>query len=120
MPVPRLKKRANFLAVAATKKVIRTPTMHVQLRERLADEDPGVALRIGFTATRRIGNAVTRNRARRRLCALVNQIAPTLKLPYPLDLVLIATLTTATAPFSALVRDFFHALAYFSLLEKAP
>ena len=120
MLVPRLKKRANFLAVAATKKFIRTPTMLVQLRERLADEDPGITLRIGFTTTRRIGNAVTRNRARRRLRALVNQTAPMLKLPRPLDLVLIATATTATAPFPALARDFFHALERFNLLEKTP
>lgn len=118
MPVPRLKKRASFLAVAATKKVIRTPTMHVQLKERLANEDPGVMLRVGFTATKRIGNAVTRNRARRRLSALVNQAAPTLKFSRPLDLVFIATTATATTPFSALVHDFFHALGHFNLLEK--
>jgi len=92
--------------------------MHVQLRERLADEDPGVMLRIGFTATRRIGNAVTRNRARRRLCALVNQTAPTLKLFRPLDLVFIATSTTATASFLDLTHDFFHTLKHFNLLEK--
>jgi len=120
MLVPRLRKRANFLAVAATKKVIRTPTMYVQLKERLADEDPGIILRVGFTATKRIGNAVIRNRARRRLSALVNQITPTLKFSHPLDLVFIATVTTATAPFSALVRDFFHALGHFNLLEKTP
>jgi ribonuclease P protein component len=120
MPVPRLKKRANFLAVAATKKIIRTPTMHVQLRERLADEDPGVILRVGFTSTRRIGNAVKRNRARRRLRALVDQTAPTLSLSRPLDLVLIATATTATAPFPTLARDLFRSLEHFGLLEKTP
>ncbi|MEI8295070.1 MAG: ribonuclease P protein component [Alphaproteobacteria bacterium] len=118
--VSRLKKRASFLAVAANKKTFRTPTMLVQLKERLANEDPEVALRVGFTATRRhVGNAVTRNRARRRLRAVVAQIAPTLMPSCPIDLVLIATATTATAPYPALVRDFLSAMKRFSLLGEA-
>lgn len=59
----RLKKRADFLACAQAKSCARGAVV-IQQRVR-ADGEPQV--RIGFTATRRVGGAVVRNRAKRRM-----------------------------------------------------
>lgn len=94
--------------------------MNVQLRERPDTEIPGVVFRVGFTTTRRIGNAVIRNRARRRLRSIVDSYASLLKFKKPVDLVFIATSTTSTAPFSALTSDFLYALKCLNILEDVP
>lgn len=59
---PVLSKRADFLAAA---KACRhgTPGFLLQARNR-GDDRPA---RVGFTCSKKIGNAVTRNRAKRRL-----------------------------------------------------
>lgn len=58
----RLKRRQDFVA-AAKAAYAAMPGMVVQARDR-ADQDPP---RVGFTATKRLGNAVARNRIKRRL-----------------------------------------------------
>jgi len=50
------------------------PGFVLQVRDR-ADDDP--ARRIGFTVTKKIGNAVVRNRMKRRLRALARELLPT-------------------------------------------
>ena len=62
------------------------------------------ALRVGFTASRKVGNAVARNRARRRLRAASAEVLPT-HAAGGNDLVLIARSTTLTRPYGSLVRD---------------
>ncbi|SDT89268.1 ribonuclease P protein component [Stappia sp. ES.058] len=62
--LPTLKKRAEFLAVA---KGGRMPRRAFVLQ---AAERPGPP-RIGYTVTKKVGNAVERNRIRRRLRAAV-------------------------------------------------
>ena len=59
----RLKRRAEFLRVAAKGRKAAT---HGLVLQALARDDTNAA-RIGFTVTKKIGNAVVRNRARRRL-----------------------------------------------------
>jgi ribonuclease P protein component len=59
---PRLKQRREFQRVAA--KGTRTARPGVVLQALRA---PGEPLRVGFTTSKKIGNAVVRNRARRRL-----------------------------------------------------
>ncbi len=70
LTVERLKRRADFLLVAGTRRKYVTPAFVLQAREREAtppsELDTG-AVRIGFTATKKIGSSVARNRARRRL-----------------------------------------------------
>jgi ribonuclease P protein component len=61
-PPPRLKRRAEFLAVAREGRKLGRGPLLVQAR---ASEEPG--LRLGFTATKKLGNAVVRNRAKRRM-----------------------------------------------------
>ena len=68
--VGRLKKRPEFLAVAGTRRKHVTPGLILQVRrhddrQRPAPGEPPI--RVGLTASRKVGNAVVRNRARRRL-----------------------------------------------------
>jgi len=67
-----LKKRAAFLAAARAR---RAPVdgFLLQARERAVTE-PATGLRVGFTCSKKVGNAVTRNRAKRRLRALAREI----------------------------------------------
>jgi ribonuclease P protein component len=67
----RLKKRADFLAAASGVKVHGTGFV-LQLRER-DDNNPA---RVGFTVSKKVGNAVQRNRVRRRLREIVRLNAP--------------------------------------------
>jgi len=61
--LPVLKKRAEF--VAASKALYQTaPSLTLQMRDR---KDGDAAVRIGFTCSKKVGNAVARNRAKRRL-----------------------------------------------------
>ena len=67
--------------------------------------------RVGLTATRKTGNAVRRNRARRRL----RELAAAELAPYArtgTDYVIIVRATTATRPWSELVEDMGKALGY--------
>ena len=59
----KLKKRAEFLRVAGKGKKLAVPGLVLQALRR-PDEDPA---RVGFTVTKKVGNAVVRNRTRRRL-----------------------------------------------------
>lgn len=65
-----LKKRADFLAANAGRRAA-TPGFVLLVRDR-NDGDP--MKRVGFTVTRKIGNAVIRNRMKRRLRALAREI----------------------------------------------
>ncbi|WP_444667454.1 ribonuclease P protein component [Cereibacter changlensis] len=57
-----LKKRADFLRAASAKRQ-GTPGFLLQARKR-AEDGP---IRVGFTCSKKLGNAVARNRAKRRL-----------------------------------------------------
>lgn len=115
--IPRLKKRSDFLRVAAYQRKVVMPTMIVQLAERSqVDRDGQILdpLRVGFTASRKVGNAVKRNRARRRLRAVIKSVCSSFAFSSE-DLVLIARPATVTAPFTSLVRDFHQALTRLDL-----
>ncbi|MET0295456.1 MAG: ribonuclease P protein component, partial [Phenylobacterium sp.] len=71
-PILRLKRRPDFLAAAKARASARGAVL-VQVRNR-ADADP--AVRLGFTATKRIGGAVVRNRAKRRLREAARALVP--------------------------------------------
>ncbi len=59
----RLKRRDEFLAAARDGRKVPGEAFALQIRRR----DDALAVRVGFTMTRRLGGAVVRNRARRRL-----------------------------------------------------
>ena len=66
-------------------------------------------MRVGFTASRKVGNAVIRNRAKRRLRAAAARVLPQAGRPRT-DYVLIARAGTARRPFASLIADLEAAL----------
>jgi ribonuclease P protein component len=74
----------------------------LQVRPR-APEDGGAA-RIGFTVSRKVGNAVERNRAKRRLRAAAREVLPMHAQP-GLDYVIVGRRQTLDRPYAALVGD---------------
>jgi len=104
--VERLKKRADFLRAA---RGIRRVEGAITLETCLAPELAPAHLRVGFTASKKIGNAVIRNRAKRRLRAAASQLLPLLGRPGH-DYVLVARGTAVARPFSALLSDITTAL----------
>ncbi|HXE28066.1 MAG TPA: ribonuclease P protein component [Stellaceae bacterium] len=100
----RLKRRPEFLAVAASRRRWVAPGLILQAARRPEDSDLPPVPRIGFTASRKVGIAVVRNRARRRLKAAAEQVLPQHGAP-GFDYVAIARTETATRPFAELVAD---------------
>lgn len=101
----RLKSRTDFLRA---QKGVRRVTPSLTL-ESCASPEPG-ALRVGFTASRKIGNAVVRNRAKRRLREAARAVLP-LSGRGGHDYVLVARPGTLSRPFPSLVEDLAAALA---------
>jgi len=114
-PVPkvgRLRRRPEFLAVAGTRRKHVAPGLILQVRrhddkQRPAPGEPEV--RLGLTASRKVGNAVVRNRARRRLREAARLIFPEHARPGH-DLVLIARQGTAERAWDDLLDDMRQAL----------
>lgn len=119
--VGRLTKRPEFLRVAAGRRKWVTPGMVVQARPR--DEAPPASAaaalnasegaaetadagppRVGITVSRKVGNAVQRNRARRRLRAAAREALPQAGRP-GVDYVLIGRAGTLTRSYAELCAD---------------
>jgi ribonuclease P protein component len=100
----RLKRRPEFLAVAASRRRWVAPSLILQAARRPEDSELPLVPRIGFTASRKVGIAVVRNRARRRLKAAAEQVLPRHGAP-GFDYVAIARTETTTRPFAELIAD---------------
>lgn len=107
--VARLKRRPEFLAVAASRRRWVAPGLILQAARRPEESSLPPAPRIGFTASKKVGIAVARNRARRRLRAAVEAVLPKAGTP-GFDYVVVARTETLTRPFADLVADLETAL----------
>lgn len=103
--IRRLTSRPQFLAAAKGVSEARGAVV-IQKRDR-ADGDPAVG--VGFTATRKIGGAVVRNRAKRRMREAARALLPHHAQP-GCDYVLIARMGTAERPWARLLDDVKSAL----------
>ncbi|WP_127090972.1 ribonuclease P protein component [Aquabacter cavernae] len=101
----RLRKRRDFLAAARAEKA-GVASLLLQGRNRRDTPD----VRIGFTVTKKVGNAVVRNRIRRRLREVARAVMPAASRP-GYDYVMVARLHALHAPFSDLVRDLERAVS---------
>jgi ribonuclease P protein component len=105
--VGRLKRRPDFLRVAGGRQKWVAPGLILQaLRQGDADPTPDDSrpARVGFTASAKVGNAVSRNRARRRLRAAAAAVLPRHARPAH-DYVLIARAGTLTRRYNDLLAD---------------
>lgn len=100
----RLKTRAEFLRAARGRRCA-MPGLVLQCRA----VDGNGAVRVGFTATKKLGGAVTRNRVKRRLRAAAAALLPEAGRPGH-AYVLIGRAATATRPYRALLNDLRTAL----------
>lgn len=72
-----LQLRADYLRAAQGKRQ-GTGSFMLQARPR---DDGDASVRVGFTASKKIGNAVFRNRAKRRMRALAREVLATAGVP---------------------------------------
>jgi len=100
----RLRQRADFLA-AATGTKVPAAAFVLQARKR-ADDGPA---RLGFTVSKKVGNAVERNRVRRRLREIV-RLSGAHRMQSGHDYVLVGRRAALKVPFARIADDFQSAL----------
>ena len=112
--VIRLKNRRDFLRVAGRGRGRKwvAPGLILQARRHGPGDEAGTGgsgFRVGYTVSRKVGSAVKRNRARRRLRAVVDKVMP-VHAQDGHDFVLIGRQATLRRTFQALVKDLETAL----------
>lgn len=112
--LPRLKRRAEFVRAAKAGLHASGPGMALQAYRRRAGEpcgeEPEDSIRVGFTTSKKVGNAVVRNRVRRRLRAVAEQVLPAEGKPGH-DYVLVGRTDAKDRDFHDLLADARAALA---------
>ena len=104
-----LTKRSEFLAAARAGRA-GMPGFLFQARKRRDDEADPTLVRVGFTCSKKVGNAVARNRAKRRLREVARRVLPESGRP-GWDYVLVGKAgVTADRPFEAMQDDLREAL----------
>lgn len=114
----RLTKRSDFLRVQRANIKYVTPSLVVQTASNSSLGQ--MTTRVGFTASKKIGNAVSRNFAKRRMRALISRQSDTLV--EATDYVVIARQAMLVKKFSDIEAEMIgaiHALNKKMLLRKA-
>jgi ribonuclease P protein component len=117
---PRLKKRRDFLKIAHEGVFCPSRSVIVQYLRRDEEQNSSKTIGIGasqdnsclcvgFTASKRVGGAVARNRAKRRLREAFEVVSQGLQLK-ACWIVLIAKPSTVTVPYPQLLEDLSYAL----------
>ncbi|MEL7428717.1 MAG: ribonuclease P protein component [Pseudomonadota bacterium] len=104
-PIASLKKRRDFLRLRNSK---RSQSKNFTVQGGLSS-DPKDTIRVGFTVTTKIGNAVVRNRIKRRLRQVANSVLP-IKGLRGFDYVVIARRAALRAEFAEMTAQFASAL----------
>jgi ribonuclease P protein component len=105
----RLRARPQFTRVQGSGRRVGTPFMTVLALPNQLTQD-----RLGLIASRKLGSAVVRNRAKRRLRALFRELEPDMTVArghIGLDVVIVPRRELITAPFAALRDELGRALA---------
>ena len=105
VPITRLKRRRDFVSITRRGQKWATPGLVLQSHRRKdAETTSRDGIRVGFTVTKKVGNAVIRNRARRRLKAVAGDVIATHGQDL-FDYVLIGRAGTLKRPYALLVSD---------------
>ena len=110
--ITHLKRRPEFLRVAKSKRKWVARGLILQARNSISAgsvEDDATEVRVGFTVSKKVGNAVKRNRARRRLREAARQVMSAHANP-GFDYVIIGRYATLGRRFDGLLTDLETAL----------
>lgn len=114
-----IKKRADFLAVSAANRKFIKPSVIILCASRPADSPiEKTIIRAGFTATRKLGGAVVRNRVKRRMREAARQLLPQLGVA-GYDYVFIGRPQAQLGSFDDLILDVKHALKRLAVLPTS-
>src|SRR5262249_2718414 len=105
--IDRIKRRADFLRAQKFRRQY-APSLTVESCPS-PEGVPSEHCRVGFTASRKVGGAVERNRAKRRLRAAAAEVLPLLGRKGH-DYVLVAKVATLSRPYASLLADLTKAI----------
>ncbi len=119
MRLETIKKRSDFLSAAARGKKFVTHNFILQMQQRPDSHPAGDGPRFGFTVTKKMGGAVTRNRIKRRLRTALREIAEKHALPGH-DYVIISRHQALDCSYAELVRDMEFAFSRITTMKDKP
>lgn len=118
MRIDTIKKRSDFLSANTGGRKFITKSFIMQMNTRPDDHPAGEKTRFGFTVTKKMGNAVIRNRIKRRLREAVRKTGG--KAIAGNDYVLISRHKALDCDFAELVRDMEFAFSRIPSMKNTP